>query len=162
MTEEKKMDKMEKLKEDYSKLQKQHKLPCFDDLNREFDIEKLKPSSFMLREIRHSVIDKMGSVMKLLETFMNPTSAPVFMFKIIKNLNADAKKEIENIYNEFTSIQLGVLKLDIEYNERGEAEFLREIYAKWQDYKKRLITLTDNFEKAWHANSKKTEREYFG
>jgi hypothetical protein len=159
---EEKKDKIQQLKEKYEKLQKMYNLPGFDELNREFEIEKIKAGSFILKEIRRAIIEKTASVLKLLELMMNPANAPFFMFSIIKNLKSGAKKEIEEMYKNFTTLELGTLKLDIEYDEKAEAEFIKEIAKKWQEYKKDIISICNEIESAWHSGSEKTEKDYLG
>ena len=47
-------------KKEYEKLQKKYKLPVFDDLNRDFEIERVyeRETDFPMREIRKVMMDK--------------------------------------------------------------------------------------------------------
>jgi len=161
MAEEKK-DKIKQLKEDYEKLQKKYNLPEFDWINQEFEIEKVKSGTFLLKEIRRLMIEKIASVLKLFELLMNPTAAPFFILIIIKNLSSETKKQIETIYKELAAIEVSMLKFDLSYNEKSEAEAIISISKKWKGYKEDILSICKNMEEAWNTNYKKSDKSYLG
>ena len=69
MTEE---SKLAKLKKNYSEIGKKHKLPSFEEMNKEFQIEKVAEdeTDFLLRDIRKAVGDKLANYMKFAEAVL--------------------------------------------------------------------------------------------
>jgi hypothetical protein len=159
---EQKKDKAQIQRETYEKLQKKYSLPGFDELNREFEIERLKSSSFLLKDIRRNMIEKISSVIKLLEMMMNPTAAPIFMFAVLKNIKADTKKQIETLYKELTSVTITMVRLDISFDEKAEADAIKNIFKKWNSNKPQIIGICNSMEDAWKESSKKSEKSYLG
>jgi len=159
---EEKKDKMQLLKENYEKLQKKYGLPGFEEINKDFEIEKLKSGSFMLKDIRRNMVEKIASVIKLFEMLMNPTSAPMFMFAVLKNMKNDTKKHIENLYKELTSVTISMVKLDISFDEKSEAEAVKSIFKKWMSCKGQIVSICNSMEDAWKESSKKSDKSYLG
>ena len=98
---------------DYDKLKQKYKLPEFDKLAEDFDIEKIteKESSFLIREIRRAINEKLSAYMHLFETFLNPTATPMFVFSILRGINEDDKGKIKDIYKTLSKLQIKVMKL---------------------------------------------------
>jgi len=163
MAEDKKeKNKLQQLKEKYETLQKKYRLPDFDELNEEFEIEKIKIGSFILKEIRRTIGEKITSVLKLLELLINPVNAPFFVFTLIKNLKPGTKKEIESLYKKLSTIEIRTIRLDLTNDETAEAEFIKDIAKEWQEHKKALSSFCDDIEKAWQPDFEKQEKGYLG
>ena len=62
--------KLEKLKTDYKVFQEKYSLPNFDELNEDFQIEKISESEtdFILREVRKYVTDKFFNYLRFIES----------------------------------------------------------------------------------------------
>ena len=70
------------LKVRYGKLQKKYSLPSFENLNEDFQIEKVccEETELVLKEISKIMGEKFSSYHRLVETLVNPTNAPFFVF----------------------------------------------------------------------------------
>lgn len=118
----------------FKPLQEKYQLPEFSKLNELFDIEDIDPESeFLLRKIRRTLAEKMASYLRFTEIIINPSNAPMFFFKIIKKLTPEDKEAISKIYEDLGTSELKMLSLDIEYNEENEANFIKEIYNKFNN-----------------------------
>jgi hypothetical protein len=148
---------LEKLKKQYSTLQKKYKLPSFSELNKEFDIEKLqeRETDFLLREIRRIMGEKMNAFLRFLETVLNPVMAPVFILSSLKNLGASDKELIEKNYKILVGLELKSIGLDIEYNEKKEAFFILETIKKWQEMKEEIEEIIKSLAKIQYHSEKK-------
>lgn len=162
----KKSDKagLDKLKKDYGILQMKYKLPDFKHLNEEFEIERIaeKETDMLLREVRKAVTEKVVAFLRFLELMINPSNAPFFLLSILKNLNSNDKKIIEDIYKHMCEFEIKAISLDLKYSEKAEAEFIKESAKKWQAMQDELEELGGMIEHAWNASSTKKERSYFG
>ena len=155
---------LDELKKDYKKLQEKHSLPEFDKLAEDFDVEKAqeKETSFLLRDIRRAMNEKLSSYLHLFETFINPTSPPMFVFSLLKNADEKDKELMKKMYKEFSKVQIDMLKLDTIYNEEKEAAFIKDIFEKWQDLKKEISGLLEKLDKDFDLNNNQVKRGYFG
>ena len=152
------------VKEEYAILMKKHTLPSFDELNTDFSVEKVveTETDFLIREIRKSLGDKMLGYLRFIESLLNPVNAPMFVFSIVKLLDAEEKKKLSEIYTELAKVEIKFIELDIEFNEKKEAEFITESYVLWQKIKKKLLEIIDKVGKKWDDKSEGNNRGYFG
>ncbi|MBI2044012.1 hypothetical protein HYT24_01475 [Candidatus Pacearchaeota archaeon] len=161
---DKKEKSIDKLKVNYTKLQKKYSLPSFDDLNEEFSIEKVADheTEYLLREVRRMVAEKVFNYLRTVETLINPTNAPMFVFSIVKSLKENDKKTLTDIYKELAKNELELIKLDLKYSEEKEAEFIKKAYKVWEKNSKILLGIIDSVEKNWDAKSELSGKSYFG
>jgi hypothetical protein len=158
------MDELAKIKKDYEKLKVKYKLPSFNELNVDFEIEKLqdRETDFLLRSVRRTMVEKVAVLLRFLEIIVNPTESPtpLYIFSVMKNVSPEMKKIIEKIYKEMTSIELNSLSLDIDYSEKNEAAFIKEVIRAWPSIKKDLKEITKKLGVAW--THEKMHDGYFG
>ncbi len=155
--------KLNKLKEEYSKLQKKYTLPDFDRLNEDFKIEKVaqEETEILVREIRESVGETLENFLRFIEAILNPVNVPMFLFPIIKSLSAEEKNKLSEIYKKISKLEIEAMKL-IDYSEKKEAEFIKNSYKLWQEIKKDFVKIIEAVEKRLDIKIEKTEKGYFG
>ena len=107
---DKKESELEKLKQDYKKIQKIHNLPDFEKLNSEFAIEKIADieTDFLIREIAKIMAEKFSNYLRFVELILNPANSPMFIFSLIKTMGEDEKKKFSEIYKELAKIELNL------------------------------------------------------
>jgi len=152
------------LKKDYEKLRRKYALPDFEKFSEDFDIEKIleKESIFLLRDIRRIMNDKLSAYLHLFETLINPSSPPMFIFSILKNIKQEQRKTVKEIYQRLAKIQLEAMKLDTIYDEKKEADFVNNVFKEWQKFKLKINSLLDNFDKKFKQEQNSNNRGYFG
>ncbi|MFA7707610.1 MAG: hypothetical protein WCX73_01555 [Candidatus Pacearchaeota archaeon] len=153
---------LNKLKQEYDKLKERYNLPEFSDVNRVFDIEEIDiDTDFLLRRIRRTVSERISGYLRFLEVILNPSNAPMFIFKLIKKISEEDKKQLSDIYEVLGGFELEAVKLDLNYNELKEADFIRKTYTLLSnDVSKRLLII---IEKMSNNDEEKKERSsYFG
>jgi hypothetical protein len=155
---------LKKLKQDYESKRILFSLPSYDEMAKEFEIEKVseKDTEFLLREIRRVVIEKISAYIHLFETILSPSSGSLLIFSILKNLNEEDKKTIRSIYKKLTKTQISAIRLDTSYDEILEAEFINKMYKEWQELKKPIIELFEKFEKNFETDISPGNNGYFG
>lgn len=155
---------LEKLKEDYEKLRKKFNLPSFQQLNEEFEIERISEheTDTLLREVRKAVTEKSIAFLRFFELIINPSTAPFFLLSIIKHFSNSDKKLVEKIYRELCGFEIKAINLDFKYNEKAEAEFIRDALKKWRGMQQDLQEISKSMEKAWNASFEKKEGSYLG
>lgn len=153
-----------KLKEDYNKLQIKYVLPSFDELNKEFNIEKIaeNETDFLLREIRKFIAEKSSNYLRFIEVVLNPANAPMFIFSVIKSLGSEDREKLAEIYKKLSKNEIELLILDVEFSEEKDAAFIKEFYRLWQEIKKDMLGIVDAIKKNWDNKSEMKGKDYFG
>lgn len=155
---------LDKFKEIYSKIQKEHKLPEFEKLNEDFQIEKISDceTDFLIREIRKYMTDKFSNYLRFIEVILHPSNAPMFVFSIIKNLSTQDKENLTEIYKQLAKYEVKLIELDIKYNEEKEVKFIKESNKKWQEIKEKILKIFQNIETNWDNKIETNGKNYFG
>lgn len=150
------------LKKKYLELKKEYGLPGFDNLNMRFDIGKIERfSGNLLRDIRTVMMERVVHYVRLLELMINPgQSTPVFMI-FLKEINTMDKEIMNRVFNSFVSLELMSFKLDVETNEKKEAEHINRIFEVWNNTKEDLNKLIDIMERNWKSGQKRNNKDYF-
>lgn len=150
------------LEKDYEVFEKKYKLPSFKELNENFEIEKIdRESKTLLRTIRKVIIEKLVNSLGFVELLLNPVNAPRMYYAYLKTLTQDDKKEIEKIYSVLSDVVLSAIELEIDYDEKAEAEMIKRIHSDWDSVKPAFRKILGNMKKPEAGESKK-ERSYFG
>ncbi|MBI2042786.1 hypothetical protein HYT25_00155 [Candidatus Pacearchaeota archaeon] len=156
--------KLEKLKKDYKKIQEKHKLPSFENLNEDFGIEKAagEETDILIREIRRQISEKVFNYLRFVETMINPVNAPMSIFTITKSIGIEEKNKLTEIYKKLVKSEVRMISVDMEFSEKKEAEFIKEIHEIWQEIKKDFLEVIQVVEKNWENKSEGKNRKYFG
>lgn len=151
------------LKAEYDKLKIKHNLPEFNKLTEDFDIEKIaeKEPIFLLREVRRAISEKNSAYLHLFETLINPTSPPMFIFSILRNISTEDKETIKEIYKILSKIQIELMKLDTIYKEDAEIKFINETFCTWQKIKQTIYRFIESSEKNFENDDISKKRSYF-
>ena len=159
-----KEESLEKLKKKYSEIQKKFGLPDFDELNREFQIEKIsiEETDYLVREIRKFLADKFSNYMRFVEALLNPSNSPLFVFSIVKSLNVEDKESLQEVYKKFAKIEVDLVEIDLDFSEEKEVEFIKESYKIWKSIKKSLLEIVEVVRKNWDNKFEGNTRGYFG
>ena len=155
--------KLEKLKENYLVIQRKHSLPSFEDLNKDFHIEKIAEleSDLLIREVRRFVGDKMVNYMRFIENLINPVNVQMFILSIIKALSTEDKNKLSEMYKDLMKMEIIFIELDLEFSEEKESKFIKDSYESWQKIKKDLLRILDNV-KVGKDTKIESNKGYFG
>lgn len=155
---------LKKLKENYKILEEKYNLPSFEKLNEEFQIEKIAEfeTDFILREIREIITTKLINYLRFIESLINPSNGPMFMFAVIKTLSVKEKEKLSELYKKIAKADMDLIKLDLEYSEENEVEAIKKYSEMWQEIKKELLEIVDVIKKNWDAKVEDSEKGYFG
>jgi len=162
--EDKECVNIEEIKQDYERFKEQYELPEFSKLNEVFDIEDLCDceTEFLLRKIRKIISEKVAGFLRFFEIILNPSNAPMFFFKLIKKLDKKDKENLTKIYGDLGNLEIEVVKLDLDYSEEKEAEFIKKIFGFFNGIKKEILEIVDKMVNSNGVCSKKESGSYFG
>lgn len=130
---------LECLKEEYKKIQQKHNLPSFEVLNEDFGIEKIElETDYLIREVRKYMADKLANYLRFVETLLNPSNVPIFVFSIIKTMGSEEMNKLKEIYKKLANKEVELVSLDLIFDEKKEVEFVKDTYKLWQEIKEEL------------------------
>jgi len=140
------------------------KLPEFSKLVEDFNIERASDTEtdYPIREIRRFIAEKFFNYLRSVEALLNPSNVPMYVFSMVKNIDAADKKRLSDVYKELAKTEIRIMELDLSFSEPKEAEFIKEGFRLWQDIKKDLLAITDKIKKNWDIKSDEGRRDYFG
>ena len=161
---DKEINSLDNFKKQYEDLRKKYSLPDFKSLNEDFDVTRIcdVETETFLREIRKVIVDKILSYLKFLELFLNPSQGQVFFFVLIKGLEGNDRKLIEELYGKLGRMEIEAISLDNEYNEKFEAEFIKRTFKEWGKIKEIMSKLLDSFKRSWKKKIGKKQESYLG
>jgi len=149
------------LKKQYEPLSKKHKIPDFNKLNEDFEIDKIdRETDFLLRLIRKSMMEKIINSLGFVEMLLNPVNAPRLYLGYIKSISQEDKEKIDKIYESLADLSLSSLSLELSSDENKEAELIQKIYSKWNELKPDFKKIMDDMKNP-KALTKK-EKSYYG
>ena len=155
---------IKKLKDRYEELKKKYSLPEFSFMNNNFEIEniEIEETELFAKMIRKHMTEKIFFVLRSLEMFINPQSAPMFIMNIIKQLSETEKATIKELYQKIARYEIEAFGLETEYDEKKEVEFIKKLAEDWksisEDMKVIYRAMKENHEKEF----KKSNKSYFG
>ena len=161
---DKKESELEKLKENYKKIEKTHHLPDFDKLNAEFSIEKIAEieTDFLIREVARIIGEKFSNYLRFVELILNPANSPMFIFSLIKTMGENEKKKLSEIYKELARIELNLIELDVDFSDKKEADFINSSYKTWMNIKKDFQETIEKIKSNWDNKNENNSKGYFG
>ena len=159
-----KENKLEKLKEEYSKLQKKYDLPPFENLNEDFNIEKAAEveTEYIIREVRKFLVDKFSNYMRFIENLLNPVNVPMFVFSTVKAMTIEDRKKLAEIYKKMAKVEIDLVEVDISFSEEKEAKFIKDAYRVWQEVKEGITDTLISIKKNWDSKFETNNKGYFG
>jgi len=153
-----------RLKNEYNILKEKYSLPEFDDLNRNFQIEKIAEyeTDFILKEVRRYMTDKFFNYLRFIESLINPTNSPMFVFAIAKTLGVAEREKLVDVYKKITKIEIDFIDLDLYYSEEKEAESIKDYYKFWDEVKKQIFDVIEIVKKNLDNKTEDNGKGYFG
>jgi len=152
---------IKELKENYEKLAKKHKLPGFDELNQNFDIEKIdRESRVLLKHVRKVVMEKIVNSLSFLEMLLNPMNVPRMYMVYVNSMRESDRKLVSEIYSQFSDLIVLSLDREVEYDEKKEAELIVKITSVWNKNKEEIKKILEGVKKP--VSNEKVEKNYFG
>lgn len=150
------------IKEEYNNLR--HKLPKFEGLDEEFEISiaNIKEKAFLLRSIRRRLNDKVIFYCRIIEGLIYPNQNNMIGMFEIKSFSEDEKQILNDYYKKLMKYERESLSLDVNPDEKKDAEYINNLFKEWQYFKKYLIAVTDKMKSSWQTEDKPFRNNYFG
>lgn len=155
---------LRKLKDSYEKIKEKYNFPDFRFMNENFEIEniQIEETELFVKMLRKHVTEKIFFVLRSLEMFINPQTAPVFIMNIIKQLSESEKETLKELYKKLARYEIEAFGLEAEYNEKKEAEFVKQVASDWKSIAEDLRFIYSAMKGNHEKEFKKSTKSYFG
>lgn len=155
---------LEKLKKDYQKIKEKYNLPEFNQLNEDFQIEKVseEETSILIREIRKFMVEKFANYLRFVESILHPVNVSMFVYSVIKTIGTKEKEKLNEIYGKLAKLEVRLVEIDLQFSEEKEIKFVKDSYLIWQEIKKDLLGIVDVIKENWDNKTEDNGKGYFG
>ena len=158
------------VKPEYEKLVKKYGLPRYDSLNSEFEllyINEIAEVSYVLRFVRRRINDKIAWACNMIQSLLQPNPGSLINLQESNFLNGDDKKKMSTILKDLMQHERTSLLLDLDNNEKADAEYIKTSFNKWLKVKPELISITKKLKGGWERaeetkESRPAKDHYFG
>ena len=156
-------ESLEMIKKTYKELEKKYNLPNFKELDEDFDISKVDCTiETLLRDIRKTMFGKFASVLNFIELLLNPSNGSMFHMYMVKGITLEEKNILNKLFEKLGYIEIESFSLDINYDEKNEALFIKKSFREWQEMKPEVDKTIKSLKENWKKVSDKKEKSYFG
>ncbi len=153
---------LKEISEKFNHVGKKYKLPSFEEINKEFEIEKIdRDSQIILKVVRKVMMEKIVNLLGLLDMFISPNNVPRVYMPYLKSMSPEERNDMVELYDNFSSLTLDCLPLELGYSEKDEAEVILKILERWKKSKLSLAEMFAKMKKPSILENKK-EKSYFG
>jgi len=151
------------MSEYYEELRTKHGLPAFKDMDIVFEISNLDDDHFYLRNIRRNIIEKLKAYIEILEDLIHPNST-VSAYHECKFFDDEQKRKIYDLYARLMSLSRRSSLLELDQQDKLDAEFISEAYQTWPALKSSLENIMRKLESCWSEEeiSDTSVSSYFG
>lgn len=132
----------------YEKVQKAHRLPPYEELDAEFDLDGIPETTCKpLREVAKRVFERTDAFRKILEPVLNPET--VLDMQETQALSDQERQRTTDILTQLMQIDRALLLAELENTEDAYAAFARDAIASWKGIKPDLKKLVQAMHATW-------------
>lgn len=154
------------IKKEYEVLAKKYKLPSWKELDEEFELlyfTSLIEISYISRFIRRRINDRISIFIHNLQGFLQPNPGSPISLEEANFLSEDEKKKVVVILRELMNLERKNNLLDLNFDEKKDAEFITDSVKMWFELKKDIFEIISKVKKGWESKVKEdSKEEYFG
>ena len=149
------------IKGEYSKLK--YKLPEFEEINEDFELEFIKDKPFLIRQIRRRINEKVIFFCRIIEGLLYPTQQHIINVTELKSCSDEEKKQLEKIYRELMYYERESLLLDVIPNDKKEVNYINNVFDFWKKIRKQMENIVRVMQDSWKKEDTDLEKNnYFG
>jgi hypothetical protein len=144
------------MEDQYNKLKKQHTLPDYDLLDKEFEISTIEEEAFLLRSIRKKMLEKIDFSIKLLDDMLHP-EAGFASYRESSIFNEAEREQIINTYKKLMFFNRSATELALNDSDESNTKFINDFTQSWPDLKEPILTFVRKLKDSWKKDVSKKE-----
>ncbi len=150
------------VRKDYEALCKKHRLPGFDELDKEFELSSIEDSFFLIRRIKACMMEKANDVIDFLAEVIQPDTNITSMYES-RIFGEEEKKAMFEVFKKLMKWRRLSLEVHISSDDARAASFIRDFFAEWKQLKPQLEEIISKVKAFWETESEQIEKlGYFG
>ena len=154
------------IKHEYGLLAQKYTLPSYDELDKEFEFLYFTPVSeirFVSRFVRRRICDRISMFAHTLQGLLQPNPTSFISLEESSFLTDEDKNKASLLIKELMSLSRESSLLDINFDEKKDAYFIREAYASVKKIRNDLFSLLGKVKHGWETKVKEeSDERYFG
>ena len=153
------------LKGEYQGLAKKYGLPSYEELDNDFEllyIPSVTEMRFPLRFVRRRMNDKIGWYCNMIQSLLQPNPQSFINLQESRHFSDEERKEMLNLLKEMMILERLAMVVDLQLDEKMDAEWIKESYKKWRSYQDKLQKIAKRLEEVWKKEETKRKDMYFG
>src|SRR3989338_1090008 len=150
------------IKTEYEKISKKYKLPEFEKINDDFEINFIEKKEFLTRAIRRRMNDKLLFFARIIENVIYPNSQSHIIAYENSVFSEERKLELVKVHKQLMIFERRSLLLDIETTDENDIEYIKDLLSRWEDFKKELKEVAETMRESWKKNIEEKEERFFG
>lgn len=156
---------MEETKKRYNEIASKNGLPSWDELDKEYELCYMAPLiavSFPLRFIRRRINDRFAWAANFFQSLLNPNPSSLISLQESKYFTTEDRNKMTSLLKEFMQVERLALTLDIDNNDEGTINWIKNSHKKWMQHKKDLSFFAEKMRTGWTEETKSKGGAYFG
>ena len=158
MTKEENFD----IKIEYEKISKKYKLPEFEIINNEFEIDFIEKKEFLTRAIRRRMNDKLLFFARIIENVIYQSTQSQISSYENSFFTDERKLELVKVHKQLMAFERTSLLLDIETTDEKDIDYIKNLLENWEEFKKELKDIAETMQSSWNKNLEEKEERFFG
>jgi len=152
------------IEKEYNRLARKHKLPDFNELNDQFELSGMQNinEEFLIRYVRRRMNEKVVFFTKILEVILHPNSNSLIYMHENKFFDEQDKEKCNEILRDLMKIDRESLRLDVEVNEKGDVDYIKEVNLMFPKIRDEVLKITKKMKEAWAKKEDFSQEDYFG
>ena len=145
-----------KPKKRYESLRKKYKLPSLEELDSEFEISSLESETFLLREIRNKLGEKIRDVCGLVGEVLHPEANLADLYES-RVFDEQEKQKLFELYKRLMVADRQTAELSVQNDEKLDAAFIRDFSREWAKMKPELVKFIRRLRESWEKDTEQGE-----
>jgi hypothetical protein len=144
-------------KDAYNTQAAKNKLPSYDILHAEIDLSECEFEDYPLRQVLHSMKDRMDGWLDVLEAVISPDQASTASLYEANAFNEDDQKSLFKLFSRVMYNYRILTEAVILMDEKTNAEAIRSVWKEWADLKKQVAMLATKLKHSWTRELKRED-----
>jgi len=123
----------------------------YEKLEKFFNISDMDSESSSLDAVREKIVEKLHFFSKMVEELLQPEASLQCIYEC-KVLNDKKRKDMFIIYKKMKRMERESNIIDLESNEKQNAEFIGNVLAEWEKIKDKLKPLLIEMKESWETD----------
>ena len=145
-----------KPKKRYESLRQKYKLPSLEELDSEFEISSLESETFLLREIRNKLGEKIRDVCGLVGEVLHPEANLADLYES-RVFDEPEKQRLFELYKRLMVADRQTAELSVKNDEKLDAAFIRDFSQEWTKMKPELVKFIRRLRESWEKDTEQGE-----